>query len=478
MRITFVVKDLPETHRWAVQLTVWQMAPRLGIPFSIVSNEGSAPSDSVIIFVSPQQPSNKNLLQLADQRILQQEAAKSVHHNGSTLWTVGKADVQGLFAGLVNLVTFSHEENLPKEDFDSFGRIISGRAPLTRQDVDCTPLIEYNIQVIRSWLQQVTGQTIPLPYPWGKGRSALVFTHDIDGPRLHSLFALGRSAILGFGRNDRLERASFLLGALTKVLSKDDPYWNFENWLSLENSLGGQSTFFFYARDPAERRHSKDPRYDIRQQRYRRTLPAITASGGDVGLHIPILGCNARAIASSTALLRECGATDVLGARAHYWAIDWRNPFQSWQEINRGGLSYDLSLTPLKIGLRNGSVFPLLPLMSDTELTPRPFTVTSTAIMDAYTFRHETNIDTPVLEQAIADVIRETAQHRGVLVLDWHGRTFSNVGRWRGYLSRFLEVALPLANDDRWRILTANQLHRVWLEYVQKLWVGPYELGW
>ncbi|GEM_PF-6009219 len=478
MRITFVVKDLPETHRWAVQLTVWQLAPRLGIPFSIVSNEGSATADSVVLLVGLQEPSNKNFLQLADQRILEHGAAKSVRHNGTLLWTVGKPDIPGLFAGLVNLATFSHEKRLPKEDFDSFGRIRSERAPLAGENADCTPLIENNVQEIRSWLQQLAGRTIPLPDPWGKGRAALVLTHDIDGPRLHSSFALARSALLGLVRNDRLERDSFLLGSLTKILSKNDPYWNFENWLSLEDSLGGQSTFFFYARDSADRRHPKDPRYDIRQQRYRRALPAIAASGGEIGLHIPILGCNARAIAASTALLQECGATDVLGTRAHYWAIDWRDPFQSWQEIHRGGLSYDLSLTPLKIGLRNGSVFPLLPLMSDNRLAPQPFTVTSTAIMDAYTFRHETNINAPVLEQAIADVVRETARHRGVLVLDWHGRTFSNVGRWRGYLSKFLEIALPLTNDDGWRIMTANQLHRAWLEYVKNLWVGPHELGW
>lgn len=478
MRLTFVIGDLPEIHRKAVRLTIWQLAPRLGIPFSIVLDENSATADSVVISVSTEQPPNKNFLQLADRRILEQGSANSIRYNDTLLWTVGKPDVQGLFAGLVNLVTFSHEKNLSKEGFDSFGRILSEQAPLTRQNADCTPLIENNVQEIRFWLQQVTGQTIPLPDPWGKGRSALVFTHDIDGPRLHSLFALGRSAILGFGRNDRLERGSFLLGALTKILSKDDPYWNFENWLSLENSLGGQSTFFFYARDSAERRHSKDPRYDIRQERYRRTLPAITASGGEIGLHIPILGCNSQGIAASTAMLQACGATEILGTRAHYWAIDWRNPFQSWQEINRGGLSYDLSLTPLKIGLRNGSVLPFLPLMSDNELTPHPFTVTSTAIMDAYTFKHETNIDASILEQAIAGIIRETAQHRGALVLDWHGRTFSNVGRWRGYLSKFLEIALPLANDDHWRILTAGQLHKAWLEYVKKLWVGPDELGW
>lgn len=146
--------------------------------------------------------------------------------------------------------------------------------------------------------------------------------------------------------------------------------------------------------------------------------------------------------------------------------------------MRKGGLAYDLSLTSMSLGLRNGTILPLFPLLTDESWHPEPFTTTATAIMDAYTFNHETGVDQEILEGKLAKIIEATVRHRGVLVLDWHERTFANVGRWRGYLARFLEIALPLVDNGDWRFMSAEQMHQSWLKYVRQLWIGPHDLGW
>lgn len=479
MKLRFFVSGWPERRRQSVMLALWQLAPRLGLPFTIENGENTGNVDGVAIRVSPTAQANPADFQLADERVLQPEQAGLIRNGEIPVWSVGAADCAGLFAGLVQLVTFAHETSLGKSAFDEFGRIRNQFAPLNQSKVEHEPLIENNTSQIRHELSRHTGSDIPLPDPWGQGRAAVVLTHDVDGPRLHAPFALGRSAFLGYLQNDRRERASFELGLLTKLQGRKDPYWNFENWLSLEKHLGGSSTFFFYARSSSHtKRHRKDPRYDVSQSAFRNTLPSILAHGGEIGLHTPILGCDIESISASIALLKECGAPTVTGARAHYWATNWSDPFWSWREMRKGGLAYDLSLTSMSLGLRNGTILPLFPLLTDESWHPEPFTTTATAIMDAYTFNHETGVDQEILEGKLAKIIEATVRHRGVLVLDWHERTFANVGRWRGYLARFLEIALPLVDNGDWRFMSAEQMHQSWLKYVRQLWIGPHDLGW
>jgi hypothetical protein len=472
-----MVGEWPETHRRRVILTLWQIAPRLGLPFTIEDGVTLTNTDGVAIKVTAAAQTNSADFQLADGRAFCVEQAGLKSKDGMLLWSVGAPDCPGLFAGIVQLVTFTHERTLDEAAFDEFGRIRNQCAPLA--GIEHEPLIENNIAEIRAQLRHHTGSNIPLPDPWGQGRAAVVLTHDVDGPRLHSTFALARSAFLGYLRTDRRERASFELGLLTKLKGQKDPYWNFENWLSLEHCLGGSSTFFFYARSSSHtKRHRKDPRYDVRQSAFRHTLPSILRHEGEIGLHVPIFGCDAESLSASIALLRECGVPSICGARAHYWATDWRDPFRSWREMYNGGLAYDLSLTSMSLGLRNGTILPMLPLLIDTDRRPEAFTVTATSVMDAYTFKQETGVDQEVLENKLAKVSAAAARHRGVLTLDWHERTFSNVGRWRGYLAKFLEIALPLAGNSDWRFMSAGQMHQSWLKYVKQLWMGPYDLGW
>src|SRR5262249_54892448 len=154
-------------------------------------------------------------------------------------------------------------------------------------------------------------------------------------------------------------------------------------------------------------------------------------------------------IESSIRLLARRGSSSLKGVRSHYWSVDWDNTFASWTRMHSAGLAYDMSLSPMQLGYRNGSALPMLPLLGADDI-PKPFTATSTNVMDYYTISREMGVRQSVLDAKLASMIISIQRHRGALVLDWHVRTFANVGRWQGYLGSLLEIVMPLTDNSSW----------------------------
>lgn len=228
----------------------YEIGLRLGTPFLIDSVGAEIAADQVVVgYRGPAAvggvESNRYLsLPVALSDPVEEMPCGHREVSGRSLWIPRETSEPDVISGVLHLLRFFHESQIGDHERDDLSRIPPTRHPLAQAGFFIEPLLDNNVEYLRARLSQ-WGMDIPPPCPWGKrGEYAVCLTHDVDGPRLHTLFALARSAIYAL-RGDRFERESAELGLLSWLMRRPDPYWNFAHWQSLEHGLGIASTYFF-----------------------------------------------------------------------------------------------------------------------------------------------------------------------------------------------------------------------------------------
>jgi len=306
--------------------------------------------------------------------------------------------------------------------------------------------------------------------PFGTGNGACVLTHDVDGPQLHTPFALGRSLLLGL-RGNHGEMESFVMGISTLLTRKPDPYWNFENWARLETELGGCSTFFVYPGPTASaHRHPRDPRYQSARSPFPHTLKTLAADGWEIGVHDGIEAHGLAAYIESRKALQQIAGVEAKGCRTHYWTGVWNDPYYAWNSMDQAGFCYDASLSPLSLGYRSGSMLPTMPSMTWRRSAGDGFVVLPTAVMDSYANPRLSSLSAAEISTAMDRLVANT-RHHGLLVADWHVRTFINAGAHRGQLSAFHSAIRDLATDPAIALLTATQAAEAWRAHCARCYI-------
>lgn len=293
---------------------------------------------------------------------------------------------------------------------------------------------------------------------WPDGCSfALALSHDVDrvAKRWQFPYYFGRAILrrqLG-----QLWRHTCSLGAL---LRGDDPYWNFERIMSLEDKLGVRSTFFFL--DEPGRASLLCPkslvlfggRYLLDNRRIQQVICELDAGGWEIGLHGSYFSYrNEMMLKREKERLETILAKPVKGVRQHYLNLDIP---ETWHIQARVGLVYDSSLCFLdRIGFRWNAprpFYPKDPLTGDKI----PILELQTAIMDSALVR----IDDPWHE--VESLIDRVEREQGVLTVNWHQRSFNP---WE-YQERL---------DMYTRIIQECQRRRAWivpLREVTTWWSG------
>ena len=389
-----------------------------------------------------------------------------------------------LIADVCDLLAFEHEAELREEHFDQLGRIKEGEHPLVRKRLAHVPLIEIAADCLRELLASSFETPLRAPRFWGEYDRVVILTHDCDGPKLHSPFALARSGILSIAKRNSInassflvdqrsgERESFLLGLLTLLTGRPDPYWNFANWIDFEKTLPATSTFFFNPGSlDSARSHRHDPRYRIESPRFRAAIDRVNEEGCEAGLHSGINVRSAGAYSESVHRLAEQTNTDVISCRTHYWAYDWKNPYSAWETMSSCGVRNDASLTVRQLGFRNGAGLPISASARWDDLGSNQFLVFPTAMMDQYLVRVARS-SVPLADNPDYDALLTWARQRNsLIVLDWHVRTFANVGIWKGYFDVFLEVLEDLSGGGI-GILSLAKAGELWRTHIESTYKG------
>lgn len=256
---------------------------------------------------------------------------------------------------------------------------------------------------------------------WPAGCSfALALSHDVDrvAKRFQFLWYAGQAT-----RRRSSEHLRVLLGSLAALARGDDPYWNFQRIMALEEDLNVRSTFFFL--NESGRASLAKPksmvlfwgRYRIDTPQLRQAIQALDAGAWEVALHGSYHSyLDQELLYQEKERLEAVLGHRVEGVRQHYLRLQIP---ETWRIHESLGLTYDSTLGYAdRVGLRGGKCLPFFPT---DPLTGEQIQVLQVplALMDRPLMR------SPDPWSEALRLINAVEAAGGVLTLDWHQRFFN-----------------------------------------------------
>jgi hypothetical protein len=286
------------------------------------------------------------------------------------------------------------------------------------------------------------------PAPEFDGSFALCLTHDVDRPykTYQALF---------YALTDRRS------AHLTTVLSGANPFWQFEEIMALEASLGVRSAFYFLDAGYLLGRPVRewvDPfywlewlgSYDPTAPDFARVIRQLDDGGWEVGIH-GSYGTHADhdRLASELQKLEAILGHGMAGGRQHYLEVG-DDPRATWRAYRDLGLSYDASLgSSTEYGFTNGYEL-LAPFEDDFRVFP--LTLMEVALAEAPNAALEAGpgsrrgIDVEAVWPECERLLDEAAANEAVMTVLWHPRYFhtADFPGFRELYRRLIERALSL----------------------------------
>ncbi len=248
----------------------------------------------------------------------------------------------------------------------------------------------------------------PAPYKFG-----LALTHDIDIARR----TIAGSARLLFHKHPAGGARGLFDALASSLVGKPNPYDCVGRWLEAEKELGIQSTFFVFA---GERAHEKDPRYDL--GKLSGALAAMRRASCELGLHSGIACFRGDRLAEAKRQLEASSGIKAMGLRPHFLSAKFP---EYWAAARASGFSYSSSLGfDDDIGFMGGIDLPFFPfdIEADKGLGIIEIPI---AVMDCGLIG-DSIASAPETFERGARLLERAAATGGLIVLDWHQRTFYN----------------------------------------------------
>ncbi len=244
---------------------------------------------------------------------------------------------------------------------------------------------------------------------------ALCLTHDVDRPYK----SWPQSLYYTVADADPSHLVSMLPG--------QNPYWQFETIMSLENNLGVRSAFYFlnepdlFHEKPVRAWAQSDDwiqqlgRYDITNPEIASIIRTLNADGWEIGLHGSYQSYRDRfRLTYEKTVLESILGETILGGRQHYLNLDG---VKTWRYHTEMGLGYDASLgSSTEYGFTNG--YGVKRPFND-EFIVFPLTVMESTLPDPE--EHAEKART-VCERLLA----EARENGAVMTVLWHPRYFSD----------------------------------------------------
>ncbi|MCP4632121.1 MAG: hypothetical protein GY855_04280 [candidate division Zixibacteria bacterium] len=278
-----------------------------------------------------------------------------------------------------------------------------------------------------------------------KRQPTIILSHDIDQP-LRSL--KGSLKLIAVGERPFGSRIQGLIDSMVNPASiENNPFWNFNSYMDIENQYGYSSTWFFT--NPFERTRY-DPKYDIASQRFRNVINDLKANDNEIGLH-----SSYNSMSDEHKLgVEKSGAENkirfkITGNRNHYLKLKIGNDLN---KLVDAGFNYDSTMGYSSVlGYRCGTGLPFC--LFDFEnnrslpLIEIPFAIMDSAIM-AYN-------DKSVILSIVDQLLNNALEHKGTLGILWHLRTAYDVD-YPGWLTIY-EYILKKAHELGFTNMTSEK---------------------
>jgi len=258
----------------------------------------------------------------------------------------------------------------------------------------------------------------------------ICLTHDVDRTRKTYQYITHDIRKMKFGR-------------LRTILNGEQPYWQFERIMEIEQEYGVRSTFFFLNESiPFEPLNPSNwklslGRYSFHETDVKRVIRELDAGGWEVGLHGSYNSYkNFDLLKNEKAFLEDVLGKQVLGIRQHYLNL---NIPETWLLQREAGFEYDASYgKKQEIGYLNKQYRPFTDDESGMYVIPL-------ALMECYLFSKAGNDPTKAwtLTKQLMD---EAEQHNAVFTVLWHQRMFNKME-----FPGFTEVYRKIIEDGKER---------------------------
>jgi hypothetical protein len=266
---------------------------------------------------------------------------------------------------------------------------------------------------------------------------ALLLTHDVDRP-----YKTYQSLYYGLAEPSRYH--------LRTLVSRDEPYWQFEDVMALEDELGVRSAFYLLdeqhlLRDRPVREWLSPSawqrylgRYSLDDPAIQRVVRDLDRGGWEVGLHGSYRSYDDRdRLRTELRRVEELVGHEVVGVRQHYLNLDVPD---TWRHHRALGLDYDTSLGSSEtVGFRHGHR-PLRPF--DDEFVVFPLTMMENALFDH-------GGDVAAAWEECEAVLDEAREERAVATVLWHPRVF-NEREFPGYRRLYRRLVERALDDGAW----------------------------
>jgi len=248
---------------------------------------------------------------------------------------------------------------------------------------------------------------------------ALCLTHDVDRP-----YKGVRSLYYATQERPRYH--------LRTAVSSENPYWQFEEIMALEDGLDVRSAFYFLNEQQLLARPVGDwfslthwvqqlSRYDITDEAIVDTIQTLEDGGWEVGLHGSYHSpTNQSRLATEKRILDSLLESSVCGGRQHYLRLSVP---ETWQYHRATGLEYDTSLGSATTCGFHAGYHPLQPF--DDEFLVFPLTIMEQALPDP-------GAQFEAARQRCEQLLTEAAENDAVMTVLWHPRYF-NEAEFPGY---------------------------------------------
>jgi len=227
---------------------------------------------------------------------------------------------------------------------------------------------------------------------------------------------------------------------------KEEPYWNFERIMEIENKYGVKSTFFFlHETKSIDLLQPKNwalslGRYNFfHDEKISEIIQRLHDNGWEIGLHGSYDSYkNKDMLAQEKKLLEDVVGDEIVGIRQHYLNLEIP---QTWKIQEEVGFKYDASFgSNYEIGFREGKYLPFHPFNDS-------FLVIPLTIMDSALFRNSKSIEEAWVK--CEDLINQAEKRGALLTVVWHQRVF-NEKEFPGWSKVYKKVIQECIRRDAW----------------------------
>lgn len=300
---------------------------------------------------------------------------------------------------------------------DRYGRFMWEHSIQHRLGFTGIPVVNYYFGILLDAMDHYCRLTDQPFRRTGPQEPVLFLSHDIDRIRkysfrnlIHVFLQLGRRGFGGADFRGRVRRFRDHLAGW--VRSGKDPYWNFEEMLELEHSLGIRSTWFML-----EQRGRRNSKYRFTDPDIQSLIHRLIREGHEPALHGTIESSGDPSILRGEyQRLGEAAGKDPGGCRQHY--LIFRHPETTNAQLE-AGLTYDASLGfAEQPGFRHSYAHPFRLYDFERQVT-LPLWHIPLMVMDSTLLEYMV-VGVGQLQEQIDPLVEEVRRWNGVFSLLWH----------------------------------------------------------